>query len=60
MHAYVLVKDNRIVERSPEMVSLRDIATDMFEISTRFEYFDDNNKPVGLRPGVPAEQASLL
>ena len=60
MHAYVLVKDNRIVERSPEMVNLRDVATDMFEISTRFEYFDNNNKPVGLRPGVPAEQASLL
>lgn len=61
MHAWVSVKENRIVERSEDMVSLRDVAMDMFEITTRFEYFDEEtNQPVGLRPGVSAEQTSIL
>jgi hypothetical protein len=61
LHAWVRVKDNRIIERSEELVTLREVAADIFEIVTRFEYFDESTgEPVGLRPGVPAEQASLL
>lgn len=61
MHAWVKVKDNRITERSEDLVSLRNVATDMFEIVTRFEYFDEESgQPIGLRPGVVAEQVALL
>lgn len=59
---YVLVQDNHIEGRADEDVSLRQVASQDFEIVTQFEYFDDNNKPVGLRPAQPKkmEQASLL
>ncbi len=60
---YVLVSNNHIKDRSEEKVSLRNVNAGVLEITTRFEYFDDNNQPVGLRPAVPTPkpiQESLL
>lgn len=47
---FVLVANNHIRERSEKKVSLREVNAQVLEIQTRFEYFDVNNKPIGLRP----------
>ncbi len=60
---YVLVSNNHIKERSDEKVTHRNVNAGVMEITTAFEYFDDNNRPVGLRPSAPAPkpvQESLL
>lgn len=49
---YVLVKDNHIVERSTERVTLRNVAADPMEIIRTFEYFDENMLFTGLRPAL--------
>lgn len=62
VHKWVKVLDNEIRERSPELAGVRDVYRGSDIVVTTFEYFDDNNNPVGFRPTIPAkpEQASLL
>ncbi len=47
---FVLIKRNHVVERSDSYVSLTDVWRGAPYLETRFEYFDDNNNPIGLRP----------
>lgn len=50
---YVLVSGNHIKERSDEKTTCNRVAQGSVEITTRFEYFSDDNKPVGFRPVAP-------
>lgn len=47
---YVLVKSNHVTERSDVMVSLTDVWRGAPYLEATFEYFDDDNNPIGLRP----------
>lgn len=61
VHRWVKVLDNHITERSPELVHVRDVYRGSDVVVTTFEYFDDNSRPVGFRPILPAErQVSLI
>jgi hypothetical protein len=59
---YVIVRDNHIEERADRKVTLREVDSGAMEIVTNFFYFDENNKPVGMRPVAPikVEQPSLF
>lgn len=56
---WVLVKENRITEKSEHLIAISEVSRD-FEIATHFEYFDENNNPVGLRPNAAPSQVALL
>jgi hypothetical protein len=60
--AYVMVRDNRVIDHSNDLVELRNVNAGVPEIQTKFEYFDSDGKPVGFRPKTPTklEQVSLL
>jgi len=47
---FVLVRENAIVERSPELVHVKDVYRGSEVINTTFEYFDDAGNMVGVRP----------
>lgn len=47
---YVLVRENSIVERSPELIHVKDVYRGSEAITTVFEYFDDAGNMVGVRP----------
>lgn len=47
---HVLVKNNHIVGRSDEDVSMRDVYVGAETMQTTFEYFDEDGRPVGIRP----------
>jgi len=47
---FVLVKNNGVVTRSEETISVRDVYRGSEAIITMFEYFDDNGNMVGVRP----------
>lgn len=61
---YVLIRENHIVSRADEQIKAKNVDRLYEEITTHFEYFDDNGKPVGLYPrfpqGVAPTQPSLL
>lgn len=50
---FVLVQNNHIQSKSPALIGLKDIYYAEEYITTHFDYFDDDNKPVGNRPGFP-------
>lgn len=56
---YVMISENTIKSRSEELVTLRQVDASQFEIQTQFEYFDEANNPIGLRPSTPV-QTSLI
>lgn len=47
---FVTIKNNHVEVRSDVMVSLTDVWRGAPYLETTFEYFDDDNNPVGLRP----------
>lgn len=47
---FVLIKNNTIQSRSPETIHVKDVYRGSEVIETTFEYFDDDGKPVGVRP----------
>lgn len=47
---YVIVKNNKIQSRADELVSFSDVWRGESTMQTEFEYFDDNGRPVGIRP----------
>lgn len=60
VHKWVKVLDNRIRERSPELIDVRQVYRGSDVVVTTFEYFDDNNRPVGYRPTMPQERQTSL
>jgi hypothetical protein len=61
VHKWVKVLDNQIRERSQELIDVRQVYRGSDIVVTTFEYFDDNDRPVGYRPTVmPERQATLL
>lgn len=49
--SWVMVRGNRVMEqRSVDMLSVKDVYIGSDILDTVFEYFDENNKPVGWRP----------
>lgn len=50
VHKWVKIRSNHIIERSPEIISVRDVFYGADVIQTTFEYFDDAGRPVGVRP----------
>jgi len=59
---FVLVRNNHIVDRSPELISAKDVWKGSPEVITYFEYYDDDGNYVGVRPNtVPmVNQAGLF
>lgn len=60
---YVLVKDDHTQSRADQRVYLKDLWYGEPYIQTSFEYFDDDGKPVGIRPKYPVtdnRQAQLI
>lgn len=58
---WVRVQNNSITEHSPETIDVKSVYYGSDIIVTAFEYFDDNGKPVGVRPMVqPERQLSLI
>lgn len=63
VHRWVKVRGNVIVERSPELISVRDVYRGSSAITTTFEYFDEDGQSVGFRPSLSSnnlKQRSLL
>lgn len=60
VHKWVKVKNNAIVEYSPNFVDVRSVYYGSDIITTTFEYFDDNNRPVGFRPIIPVNNQLTL
>lgn len=65
LHKYIMVKDNHTQKegRSDVLVTLLDVLKGGEYLETRFEYFDDAGKMVGLYPKMPPEvmvQETLL
>ena len=61
--AYVLIKNNHIESRADLLLGFSDVWRGEDTMQTSFEYFDDDGKPVGIRPQVPnkpPEQARLI
>ena len=50
VHKWVKIRNNKIIERSSEMISVRDVYFGSEAVATMFEYFDDNGNMVGVRP----------
>jgi hypothetical protein len=50
---YVLIRGNHIVEHSPDTIGVKDVYRGAEEITTIFEYYDDNGNYVGARPVNP-------
>lgn len=53
---YVLVKNNAIQSRAPDTFHVTEVYRGSEVIETTFEYFDDNGRPVGVRPVYPANK----
>jgi hypothetical protein len=61
VHKWVKVRENHIVEYSPELINVRDVYRGSDIVVTVFQYFDENNEPVGFRPMAQADrQVSLI
>jgi len=58
---WVTVRNNRITDRSSELINVRDVYYGSEVVHTIFEYFDESGKPVGPRPiHQPSLQISLI
>jgi len=59
---FVLVRNNHIVDRSPELISAKDVWKGSPEVITYFEYYDDDGNYVGVRPNTVSmvNQAGLF
>lgn len=57
--AYVLIKNNSIESRADEMVNFGQVWRGEDTMQTSFEYFDDDGKPVGIRPQAPAPAVNM-
>lgn len=53
---WVKVLENHITERSIDTVNVRDIYRGSDVVVTTFEYFDENNNPVGYKPTIPTDK----
>lgn len=51
--AYVLIKNNHIESRADELVGFSQVWRGEDTMQTSFEYFDDDGRPVGIRPSYP-------
>ncbi len=61
VHKWVKVQNNSIIEHSPELIDVRSVYYGSDIITTTFEYFDENNRPVGFRPLADgSQQLSLI
>ena len=60
IHKWVKVLDNRIQDRSPELINVREVYRGSDIVVTTFEYFDDSGAPVGHRPTMPSERQTSL
>lgn len=47
---WVKIRNNHIIERSPETLSVKDVYRGSEYVVTTFEYFDDDGNMVGIRP----------
>lgn len=47
---FVKVKNNSIVERSLDLINVRHVYYGSEVVNTTFEYFDDDGRPVAIRP----------
>lgn len=57
---HVLIKQNHVVERSDVLLTLTDVWRGAPYLESSFEYFDDDNNPVGLRPVDNRERQTSL
>jgi hypothetical protein len=57
---FVTIKNNHIVEKSETMLSLTDVWHGAPYLEASFEYFDDDNNAVGLRPVMASERQTTL
>lgn len=58
---FVLVRDNNVIERSPERIGIRQVYAGSTEVATAFEYFSEDGRPIGWKPAPKPnyEQAML-
>ncbi len=59
-HKWVKVRDNAIVEHSPEYITIQGVHNGSDAIVTSFEYFDEYGTPIGIRPVMRDRQVVLL
>ena len=59
-HKWVKVQNNRIIERSPELIGVQDVYHGSEAIITTFEYFDVAGNPVGYRPVYNTETQTTI
>jgi hypothetical protein len=58
---WVAIGENHIVDKSTQLVGLRNLWHAPEEVISTFQYYDDNGRYVGFKPTVPQNmQASLL
>lgn len=60
---YVLVRNNAVQTKSDVLLSVKDVYYGSDVIQTTFEYFDDDGRPVGVRPlqpGANSKQGRLI
>lgn len=50
VHKWVKVRDNHIIEHSPDLIGVRDVYRGSDILTTTFEYFDENGQPMGVKP----------
>lgn len=60
VHKWVKIRDNHILERSPELIGVKDVYRGSDVVVTTFEYFDENGRPVGYRPVAPRSNQRAL
>lgn len=56
---FVKIRQNHIVERAAECVSLSQVWRGAPYLETSFEYFDEDNNPIGVRPQADTQVALL-
>lgn len=57
---WVLIRDNHIVERSNELINVKDVYRGAEIIATTFLYFDELGNPVGTKPSLDRERQMAL
>lgn len=55
--AYVLIKNNSIESRADELVNFGQVWRGEDTMQTSFEYFDEDGRPVGIRPSYPSNNS---
>ena len=57
---WIIIRNNHIVERSAELIGVKDVYRGAEIIDTVFEYFDDNGNMIGARPVEPSAKQEML